>query len=83
MNILLVGGSGMIGGHTAIHLQEQGNAVTIAARKAPAVTTPISEMPRLLGDYNASDFSAEDLRRFRRAGVCRRTRCAPHSAGGG
>ncbi len=39
MKILVVGGSGMIGGQAAIHLQEQGNEVTIAARKAPAATT--------------------------------------------
>ena len=64
MNILVVGGTGMIGGHAAIHLQEQGNAVTIAARKAPAATTPMAQMPRLLGDYTEGDFSAEDLAAF-------------------
>ncbi|WP_280235979.1 NAD-dependent epimerase/dehydratase family protein [Nocardia cyriacigeorgica] len=33
MKILIVGGTGMIGAHTALHLREQGNDVTVAARR--------------------------------------------------
>ncbi|MBM4494447.1 NAD-dependent epimerase/dehydratase family protein, partial [Rhodococcus hoagii] len=32
MKILIVGGTGMIGAHTALHLRDQGNDVTVAAR---------------------------------------------------
>ncbi|MCA3870355.1 MAG: nucleoside-diphosphate sugar epimerase, partial [Burkholderia sp.] len=32
MKILIVGGTGLIGGHAALHLHAQGNPVTLAAR---------------------------------------------------
>ena len=46
MKILIVGGTGMIGGHAAAHLQAQGNAVTLAARK-PAASHRRDETPSL------------------------------------
>ncbi|MBQ0796936.1 NAD-dependent epimerase/dehydratase family protein [Zhongshania sp.] len=33
MNVLVVGGSGLIGGEIALHLKSQGHDITIMARK--------------------------------------------------
>ncbi len=64
MNILVVGGSGLIGGHAAMHLAEAGHDVTIAARNPPARGTPMSSLKFVQGDYVAGTFSAEDLSHF-------------------
>ena len=54
MNVLVVGGSGLIGGEIALHLKAQGHDVTIMARKAP--TAPIlAALPFLQGDYVNDD----------------------------
>ena len=37
MKILIVGGTGMIGGHAAVFLQARGDEVTLAARKPKLV----------------------------------------------
>lgn len=64
MKILIVGGTGMIGGHAAAHLQAQGNAVTLAARKPAAAGTPMAAMPVIIGDYARGTFSERDLEPF-------------------
>ena len=64
MNILVIGGTGMIGGQAAVHLQQQGNEVSIAARNKPAPETAMAKMNTLLGDYIQGDFSREDLAPF-------------------
>ncbi|MFC3106574.1 NAD-dependent epimerase/dehydratase family protein [Undibacterium arcticum] len=64
MKILVIGGTGLIGGHAALFLQGQGNQVSIAARKPPASTTPLSKLDLLQGDYVAGDFTKADLARF-------------------
>ncbi|MEM6583771.1 MAG: NAD-dependent epimerase/dehydratase family protein [Pseudomonadota bacterium] len=64
MNILIVGGSGMIGGHCATFLQTQGHHVTVAARNKPMGTTPMAAMTVLLGDYTSDDFKSDNLARF-------------------
>ena len=64
MNILIIGGTGMIGGQAAVHLQQQGNEVSIAARSKPAPETAMAKMNTLLGDYIQGDFSREDLAPF-------------------
>lgn len=64
MKILVVGGTGLIGGHAALHLAELGHPVTIAARKPAANTTPMARLPLLQGDYLADDFPAEKLAGF-------------------
>ena len=53
MNILVVGGTGLIGGHAALHLTALGYRVTIAARKPPAANTPLAQLPFLALDYIA------------------------------
>lgn len=64
MKILVVGGSGALGGHASMHLAEQGHDVTIGARNPPNPDTPMARMPFLQGDYVAGDFTPEKLRGF-------------------
>ncbi|WP_179405066.1 NAD-dependent epimerase/dehydratase family protein [Burkholderia guangdongensis] len=64
MNILVIGGTGLIGGHAALHLRAQGNAVTIAARKPPAPGSALAQFDVLQRDYVAGDFTRDDLARF-------------------
>lgn len=64
MKILIVGGTGMIGGYAADFLAARGNAVTIAARRAPPAAVPMARYPVLLGDYTQGTFSEGDLAPF-------------------
>lgn len=64
MKILIVGGTGMIGAHTALHLRAQGNDVTVAARNPLADGSPVRDFPVLLGDYTEQTFTAEQLAPF-------------------
>lgn len=64
MKLLIVGGTGMIGGHAALYLREQGHDVTVAARKAPGADTALRDIPVLLGDYSAGDFTSSELSQF-------------------
>ncbi|WP_420878764.1 NAD-dependent epimerase/dehydratase family protein [Rhodococcus sp. (in: high G+C Gram-positive bacteria)] len=61
MKILIVGGTGMIGAHTALHLREAGNDVTVAARNPLADDSPVRDFPVLLGDYTEQTFTAAQL----------------------
>lgn len=54
MKILVVGGTGMIGGHAALYLQSKGHDVTVAGRRAPAAGTPLGNLPFLPIDYQAA-----------------------------
>lgn len=64
-NILVVGGTGLIGGHAALHLKGLGHDVTIASRTPPAPGTPLAELPFVKGDYlNPADFPVEMLAGF-------------------
>lgn len=60
MNILVVGGSGLVGGEAAIYLKEMGHDVTIMARKKPAATA-LSDFPFLQGDYINDEFDNGQL----------------------
>lgn len=64
MKILIVGGTGMIGGHAAMFLREQGNDVTLAARKPAPAGTPMADMPVIFGDYSQGTFTERDLEPF-------------------
>ncbi|MGW5152469.1 NAD-dependent epimerase/dehydratase family protein [Rhodococcus koreensis] len=64
MRILIVGGTGMIGAHAALHLREQGNEVTVAARTPLAEDSPVRDFPVLPGDYTEQTFTAEQLAPF-------------------
>ncbi|CAB3792672.1 hypothetical protein LMG28688_03588 [Paraburkholderia caffeinitolerans] len=64
MNILIIGGTGLIGGHAALYLKDQGNTVTLAARKPVAPGSALAQFAVLQRDYIAGDFTREDLARF-------------------
>jgi nucleoside-diphosphate-sugar epimerase len=64
MNILVVGGTGMIGGHAALYLKSRGHAVSIAGRNAPPAGRPLAALPFLRGDYIANDIPREALAQF-------------------
>jgi nucleoside-diphosphate-sugar epimerase len=64
MKILIVGGTGMIGGHAALHLQALGHEVSIAGRNPPQQTTALAQLAFLQGDYVAGSFSKADLSPF-------------------
>lgn len=63
MKILIVGGSGLIGGHAALLLTQQGHDVTIMSRKRP--TTPaLAALPYQAGDYVNDSFNEGQLEGF-------------------
>ncbi|KAM6536423.1 hypothetical protein FALCPG4_002431 [Fusarium falciforme] len=68
MKVLVVGGSGMIGGTTALYLRSLGHEVTITGRKPspPSDVPALAEPPYLQGDYLKleKDFSREALGAF-------------------
>src|SRR3546814_744796 len=64
MKILVVGGTGLIGGHAALHLQSLGHEVTIAARHSAQEQSALASLPILIGDYVANDFTREQLADF-------------------
>jgi nucleoside-diphosphate-sugar epimerase len=64
MKTLVVGGAGMIGGRTALHLKNKGHEVTIASRNPPAAGTPLGELPFLRIDYVAMEFDRDALAGF-------------------
>lgn len=64
MKTLVVGGTGMIGTHTAVHLRDQGHDVTVAARRTPDPESTAGQFPVLLGDYSEGTFTAADLKGF-------------------
>lgn len=64
MKVLIVGGTGMIGAHAALHLREAGDDVTVAARNPIAGDSPVRDFPVLAGDYTEQTFTAEQLAPF-------------------
>lgn len=64
MNILVVGGTGLIGGHAALHLQSLGHEVTIAARKPAQPGSALAALPIVIGDYVEDGFTRERLAGF-------------------
>lgn len=64
MKILVVGGTGMIGGHAALYLKEQGHDVTISGRRPPQATTPLADLPFIAGDYVEGTFTRDQLAPF-------------------
>ncbi|WP_280231972.1 NAD-dependent epimerase/dehydratase family protein [Nocardia cyriacigeorgica] len=64
MKILVIGGTGMIGAHAALHLREHGDEVTVAARGPVPDSSPVAGFPLLTGDYTVPTFTPEQLSRF-------------------
>ena len=63
MTILIVGGTGVIGGDAALHLRSAGEDVTIAGRRKPE-KEPMSAFPFIALDYIANDIPVSVLSRF-------------------
>jgi nucleoside-diphosphate-sugar epimerase len=64
MKILIVGGTGMIGGHAATHLGAKGNEVVLASRRPAPAGTPMARFPALIGDYTKGELGPERLAGF-------------------
>ncbi len=64
MNILIVGGTGMIGINAALHLRSKGHAVTLAARHRPDAGHPAAGFALLTGDFAKAEFTGADLAPF-------------------
>lgn len=65
MKVLVVGGTGALGGHAALHLAAKGHDVTITGRGEGAhPDTPLTRLGYLRGDYVAGNFTPERLRGF-------------------
>lgn len=64
MKILVVGGTGALGGHCAIHLASKGHDVSVGGRRPPADTTPMKNMAFVEGDYIRGGYTPERLAPF-------------------
>lgn len=64
MEILVVGGTGAIGGHAALYLQSQGHDVAISSRNPPATGAGLEKLEWLQGDYVDETFAQSDLAGF-------------------
>lgn len=64
MKTLVIGGTGMIGCHTARLLTERGHEVTIGARTVASPESPVASFPVLVGDYSDDSISEVDLEAF-------------------
>ncbi len=64
MNIIVIGGTGLIGGHAALFLESIGHRVSIAARKPAPPESALARLEWLQGDYVAGDFTQDCLARF-------------------
>ena len=64
MKVLVVGGTGLLGGDAAVKFQQEGHEVAIAARKPPPAGTPMAKMPLVLGDFIEGSFTKDQLSGF-------------------
>ncbi|WP_219894985.1 NAD-dependent epimerase/dehydratase family protein [Aquisediminimonas profunda] len=64
MKILVIGGTGGLGGHAAIHLRNNGHEISIGSRNPPPEATPMAKMPFVQGDYMNGDYSSDRLKGF-------------------
>ncbi|UKD58790.1 NAD-dependent epimerase/dehydratase family protein [Amycolatopsis sp. FU40] len=64
MKVLVIGGTGMIGANTAVHLSDSGHAVTVAGRHEPDADSLAAGLPVLLGDYAHDGFDEAALAPF-------------------
>lgn len=63
MKVLVVGGTGLVGGEIALHLQENGHAVTIMSRQ-PSKVPKLAQLPFLQGNYIEDDVTDGRLQGF-------------------
>ncbi|KAI1037507.1 hypothetical protein LB503_013088 [Fusarium chuoi] len=63
-DILIVGGTGMLGGYIALEAHSRGYAVTISGRKPVKGVPILSDLPFIKIDYTAAEYSSETLSSF-------------------
>jgi len=63
VNILVAGGTGLTGAHAALHLREQGHAVTLMSRAAPALPV-LADFPHIAANYVDGEPPASALEGF-------------------
>ncbi|MCB2074586.1 MAG: NAD-dependent epimerase/dehydratase family protein [Novosphingobium sp.] len=56
MKTLIVGGTGFVGGHTALYFKDLGHDVTIMSRSAPRGTSRLNDLPFVAGNYIEEQF---------------------------
>lgn len=64
MRLLIIGGTGMIGAHAALHLRDRGHDVTVAGRNPAPTGSPVVDFAFLAGDYMTPSFTREQLSEF-------------------
>jgi len=64
MKVLVVGGTGLVGGWTALELQRRGYDVSIFARRPPPPESPMASIPFIQGDYFSDTNSPAALEGF-------------------
>ncbi|MEP0644031.1 NAD-dependent epimerase/dehydratase family protein, partial [Parasphingorhabdus sp.] len=64
MRILIIGGTGAIGGHAALHLKSLGHDVVLSSRNPPAKGTGLESLEWLAGNYLEGTFGQADLEGF-------------------
>lgn len=57
MKILVVGGTGYVGGYTSLFLKSKGYDVTIMSRSKPKGTSKLNDLPFVQGNYVEDDFT--------------------------
>jgi dihydroflavonol-4-reductase len=64
MKTLIVGGTGFVGGYTALHFQRFGHDVTIMSRSRPKGTSKLNDLRFIQGNYVEDDFNGGRLEGF-------------------
>lgn len=64
MNILVIGGTGPLGGYIALHLQDEGHKVTISSRNKPKDERVFATLEWVAGDYLQETFSKQELSEY-------------------
>jgi len=64
MKVLIVGGTGFVGGHTALYLHDLGHEVTIMSRSPPKGTSRLNDLPFMAGNYVEETFDDGRLEGF-------------------
>jgi dihydroflavonol-4-reductase len=64
MKVLVVGGSGMIGGSAALHLKGLGHEVAIASRRPAEADSDVAGLPLVQGSYTDESITKQALSAF-------------------
>lgn len=64
MRVLVIGGTGLIGAHAAVLLDQLGHQVSVGGRQAPEAVSPVASLGFVEGDYARGDFNRGALEGF-------------------